>query len=240
MKFQLNIVVTLILTCVYGYMMMEINSYATELWRNVLKLGYGINYKHVGTLSHSFNRFYVVTKFELPEVQDLEFTTIPYDAGCKHLDATKNKWNYPLGLINEIKEYCVKIAPHIAYYKKQVEYYNWTAYEILTNELALILPTFSKQERQKRGITTSLITGSIGLAYEGISSFLHYKRQKALHKAVRAMENKVDLQCSKIFHLEDSVVMYGIYNSDTLEGLIDAVHRLHNQSTWNKNCLQDR
>ena len=48
------------------------------------------------------------------------------------------------------------------------------------------------------------------------------------------MENKVELQCNKIFHLEDSTVMYGIYNSDTLEALINIVHRLHNQSTWNE------
>ena len=72
-----------------------------------------------------------------------------------------------------MKNYCVKIAPYIDYYKKQIHYYNWTAYEIITNELALILPTFSKQGRQKRGIVTSLITGFIGLAYEDISSFLH-------------------------------------------------------------------
>ena len=96
------------------------------------------------------------------------------------------------------------------------------------------MPTFSKQERQKRGIHTSIIKGFVGLAYEGISSFLHYKRQKALHKAVHAMENKVYIQCNKIFHLEDSMVMYGIYDSDTLEALIDTVHRLHNQSTWNE------
>ena len=90
------------------------------------------------------------------------------------------------------------------------------------------MPTFLKQERQKRGIITSLITGFIGLAYEGISSFLHYKRQKALHKVVQVIENKVDLQHNKIFHMEDSMVMYAIYNSDTLEALTDTVHRLHN------------
>ena len=69
------------------------------------------------------------------------------------------------------------------------------------NELALILPTFSKQEKHKRGIITSLMIGFISLPYKGISSFLHYKRQKALHKAVQDMDNKVDLQCNKIFHL---------------------------------------
>ena len=30
----------------------------------------------------------------------------------------------------------------------------------------------------------------------------------------------------KIFHLEDSVVMHGVYNSDTLEDLIDTVNKL--------------
>ena len=64
----------------------------------------------------------------------------------------------------------------------------------MTNELALILPTFPTQNREKRGIITSLITGFIGLAYEGISCFLHHKRQKALHKAVNVRDNKVDLQ----------------------------------------------
>ena len=139
-----------------------------------------------------------------------------------------NLKDYPTELIQDIKNYCVKIAPYIDYYKKQIYYYNQTTYEIITNELALILPTFSKQERQERGIVTSLITGFIGLPYEGISRFLHYKRQKALHKAIQVMENKVDL------HLEDSMIMYGTYNSDTLETLIDTVHGLHNQTTWNE------
>ena len=52
------------------------------------------------------------------------------------------------------------------------------AYEIITNELALILSTFSKQERKKRGIITFLVTGFINLAYEGITSFLQYKKTK--------------------------------------------------------------
>ena len=108
------------------------------------------------------------------------------------------------------------------------------ATDILTNELALILPTFPKQDRQKRGIITSLITVFICLAYEGISSCLHNKRQKALQKAVHAIVNRVDIQCDKIFHLEDSMAMYDVYKSDTLEDLIDTVHKLHNRTTWNE------
>ena len=48
------------------------------------------------------------------------------------------------------------------------------------------------------------------------------------------MENKVDIQCNKIFHLDNSMVMYGVYNSETLEELIKTVHKLHNTTTWNK------
>ena len=48
------------------------------------------------------------------------------------------------------------------------------------------------------------------------------------------MENNVNVQHNKLFLLEDSLVLYGIYNLDTLENLIDTVHRLYNQSTWNE------
>ena len=174
----------------------------------------------------------MVTKFELPKVEDLQFDDIPYDAECTHLDNPKP--DQIIGMIKDVKHYCVKIAPHINYYRKQIAYYNQMARDILTNELALILPTFPKQDRQKRDIIMSLITGFIGLAYEGISSFLHHKRQKALQKAVHAIENRADLEGNKIFHLEYSMVMYGVYNSDTLEDLIDTVHKLHNRTTWNE------
>ena len=169
-----------------------------ELKRNVLNFGYGVNFKYDGMLSHSFDRFYVVTKFELPKVEDLKLTTMSYDSTCQYLEKAKSIQSYPTQYIRDMKNDCIKIAPYVDYYKKQIDYYNQTAYEIITNELALILPTFPKQERQKRGIITSLVTGFISLAYEGISSFLHYKRQKALHKAVQAMENKEDLQCNSL------------------------------------------
>ena len=108
----------------------------------------------------------------------------------------------------------------------------------MTNGVALMLPTFNKNERQKRGIITSLITGFIGLAYEGISSFLHYRRQKALQKEVNVITDKVDIQYNKIFHLEDSMVMYGVYNSDTLEDPIKKFTNYITQLHGMKNCFQ--
>ena len=121
-------------------MAIEIHFGNMELKRNVLKFGYAINYKYEGTLSHSFDRFYVVTKFELLKVEYLKLMTISYDSDCKYLGDTKSRRDYLIELIKEMKIYCAKIALHIAFYKKQTDYYNWTAYEIITNELASILP----------------------------------------------------------------------------------------------------
>ena len=80
----------------------------------------------------------------------------------------------------------------------------------------------------------SVASKVIGLAYEGISSFLHHKRHKALHKAVSVMDKKTNMQHNRIHHLEDTMIMYGVYNSDTLTDLIDTVHRMQNFTTWNK------
>ena len=73
-----------------------------------------------------------------------------------------------------------------------------------------------------------------GLAYEGIPSFLHHKRHKALHKAVVVMNKRSNVQHHQIHHLEDSMIMYGLYNSDTLKDLRDTVHRMQNFTTWNE------
>ena len=108
----------LIIIFICEYMAMEIDLEDTELQNNILKFGNGINYKYMGTISHSFDRFYVVTKFELPKVLDLQFTTIPYDKNCEHLEDAKTKGGLTLGLIEEIKTYCIKIDPYIQYCKK--------------------------------------------------------------------------------------------------------------------------
>ena len=105
---------------------------------------------------------------------------------------------------------------------------------ILTKEISLILPTFPTERKEKRSIIASIVTGFIGLAYEGISSFLLHRRQKSLHKVFMAMENKVNLERIRVFYIEDSMVMYAIYNSDTLEQSINIVHKMHNKTTWNE------
>ena len=78
---------------------------------------------------------------------------------------------------------------------------------------------------------SAIITGFIGLAFEGISNFLHQKSHKALHKAVKAMSISMDTQRNKLMHLEKTLVMYRIYNAETFENLVKTVHALHSRQT---------
>ena len=140
---------------------------------------------------------------------------------------------------------CQKIVPYVEFYKKQISYCNHTAHEMLMNEIGLILPSYPKDVRHRRGILASVLGGIassvIGLAYEGISSFLHHKSNKALHRAVKVMEKKTDIQCNKIHHLEHTMIMYGINNSDTLTKLIETVHRMQKTTSWKENfCREDQ
>ena len=116
--------------------------------------------------------------------------------------------------------------PFVVYYKRLIKSYNHTTHNVLENEINLILPHVLR--KQKCGIITTLVSSFIGLAYEGISSFLHHKRNKALCTAVKAMDNKANVKCNKLMQIENSMLMYGICNVETLEKLINTVHNVHN------------
>ena len=84
----------------------------------------------------------------------------------------------------------------------------------------------------------SVVSGFIGLAYKGISSFLQQKCKNALQKAVTAMSNQANIQHNRLMKLDNTMLMYGIYNAETLEKLINTVHEIHNVTSSMKNYLQ--
>ena len=87
----------------------------------------------------------------------------------------------------ELKAFCNKVKPFVTYYNKMINSYNKT-----THNIKLLLPQVNR--KQKSGIITTLASSFIGLAYEGISSFLQHKHNNALHKAVNALNNKANIQ----------------------------------------------
>ena len=92
----------------------------------------------------------------------------------------------------ELKAFCNKVRPFVTYYNKIINSYNNTAHNILEKEIKMLLLQVNR--KQKCGIITTLVSSFIGLAYEGISSFLQHKCNNALHRAVNAMNNKANIQ----------------------------------------------
>ena len=111
-----------------------------ELQRNILNFAYGINYKYEGMLTHSFDRFFVVTKFMLLMIGDLTFLKLNYDYTCTYLKKEYAPNTDSRKYLTKLRTYCNKIKPFVNYYSKLIHSYNKTAHNILQNEIKLLLP----------------------------------------------------------------------------------------------------
>ena len=98
-------------------------------------------------LAHSFDRFYVVTKFILPSIRDLNFLSLKYDNTCTYLDhrniCDADTKKYLLDLLAFYK----KIEPYVSYYKRQIKSHNNTAHNILKNEIDQTLPQIPRKQK---------------------------------------------------------------------------------------------
>ena len=211
-----------------------------ELNQNVLRFGYGVDFRYEGMLAYLFDRVYVVTRIEIPKVSDLNLTVFQFDYNCSHVTNVEKdtKLKIPSTIKDMFKVYCKNIIPYMYLYKHLVEYYEKKVYNILDKDLGIILPKFGNMENNvqlkcpKRQIISALLSGFIGLAFEGISSYLQHKQQKALQEAMHTMNKRINIKQNRVFHLEDSMIMYGVYNVDTLEKFIQMVHKMNNRSVW--------
>ena len=123
-------------------------------------------------LMHSFNRFYIITKFILPSIGDIKFLQLNFDDSCSYMNKEYTPSMDSSKYLQELKMYCNKLKPFISYYSKLIDSYNNTVHDLLENKIKPLLPN---EPRQKCGLITTLVSGFIGLAYEGISSFLQRK-----------------------------------------------------------------
>ena len=84
-----------------------------KLQGNILNFGYGIYYKYEGMLTHSFDRFYVVTKFMPPMIGDLKFSKLDYDYTCAYMNKDYAPNTDSRKYLLELKTYCNKIKPFV-------------------------------------------------------------------------------------------------------------------------------
>ena len=91
-------------------------------------------------LVHSFDRFYVVTKFMLPSLGDLKFSDLNYDNTCAYLDNSNAQNTETQKYMLDLKTFCKKIEPFVTYYKRLMKSYNNAVQNILEKEINLLLP----------------------------------------------------------------------------------------------------
>ena len=137
------------LCCIYRYTTIEIKP---KERKHILNFGYSINYKYEKILTHSFDRFYIVTKFILLTVKDLKFSTLKFDDECEYLQEYMGQYSVERQYILDLKVYCTKIQSYVHFYKQQIVYLNQTAHHILKNKRDLILPQFPTNRIEMRGV----------------------------------------------------------------------------------------
>ena len=97
-------------------------------------------------LAHSFDRFYVITKFILPKLNDLKLYPIRYDKDCLYLRNLDDEDDDRIKQhIKDLFFYCAKIRPCMSLYKMQITAHNLMAHKILRNEVHHILPKFQTE-----------------------------------------------------------------------------------------------
>ena len=116
--------------------------FSPELQKNILKFGYGINYKYEGMLAHSFDRFYIVTKFMLHSMGDIKLSKLNFDHTCTYMNKEYVPNMDSRKYLTELKTYCNKVKRFVSHYHNLMKSYNTTVYNILENEIKPLLPRY--------------------------------------------------------------------------------------------------
>ena len=72
-------------------------------------------------LVHSFDRFYVVTKFMLPMIGDIKFSRLNFDHTCAYMKKEYAPNTESRKYLTELRTYCNKIKPFVSYYSKLIK-----------------------------------------------------------------------------------------------------------------------
>ena len=107
-----------------------------KLKKNILNFGY----KYEGMLAHSFDRYYVVTKFIFSTIRDLKFSKLDFDDTCAYTDNKCAQNTESRKHMLDLKTFCKIIKPFVIYYKRLLNSDNNTGYNILEKEIKLLLP----------------------------------------------------------------------------------------------------
>ena len=75
-------------------------------------------------------------------VSDLTLTVIEFDLTCSHLNG-EGKY------MTKLRKHCLRSAPYVSFYQRQITYCNLTAHRLITKDIGLSLPNIHTIKRNK-------------------------------------------------------------------------------------------
>ena len=109
---------------------------------------------------------------------------------------------------------------------------------MLDTELYAALPDLkphvvSAGKRKRRGLQVflSALPVLITLTVESISSFLKHKQERQITDAVKTMRQDQSITANRLQQNSNDFLMYGRYNVETLDKIIETVNALHAKQT---------
>ena len=205
--------------------------------RNKLFPEYGTNFRYVGELKNNLDRVTVVTSIPIPRYSDLQIVPIQFT------NCSIDFFEGPLRAVREelfdtIQKWCAHTVHYMEHLKKKEEYYLGRLHDLLELELYAALPELrqsadlqKKRKRRGLGIFLSALPGLITLAVESISSFLKSKQERHITDAVKTMRQDQGSLENRLQQYSNDFLMYGRYNVESLDKIIDTVNSLHAKQT---------
>ena len=204
--------------------------------KNKLVAKYGTNFRYLGIVKNGLDRVTVVTSIPIPRFENVKIKPINFAKCAQSLDNVDVKGHGKMAdtqASKAAKEWCAQAIPYMEYLQQQEKYYIDKVHELLCEDLYSALPELKLMSgplRKRRGIGTlilSAIPGLITLAVESVSSWIKGKQQKRVDEAVSTMRAESQVNQNKLRQYSNDFLMYGKYNVDMLQNVIDTVNAMH-------------
>ena len=214
---------------------------------------YGTNFRYIGEVKHGLDRVTVVTSIPIPRYGDIKKK--PLEFNCT-IDLSRKEAKTYGSYQYRVHEYCVKVKPYIKYMQSQQKSLVHGLRQLLIHDLYAALPELHPEyevqsdkpndppssspddemelNRERRGIGaifSSVPPGLITLAVESLTSWIKGKQQNRINQAVDKMRKTESDVKNTLTQYQEDFLMYGKYNVESLNKVIDTLNLLHDKQT---------
>ena len=178
----------------------------------------------------------VLTLIPIPRYENVKIKPIDFAKCVQSLDNVDVKGHGKTAdtqASNTAKEWCAQAIPYMEYLKQQEKYYIEKVHELLCDDSYSALPELKpvpcplRKRRVIGAFILSAIPGLITLAVESVSFWIKGKQQKRVDEAVCTMRVESQADQNKLRQYSNDFLMYGKYNVNTLQNVIDTVNAMH-------------